>query len=116
MILNFSGVPPERNFFSARLVKTLNLVDSRLAESKFLAGEELSAADITIMFTLSTGRGFWLTDLTPYPNILRYLKDIAERPAYKEAMRKGDKGMEPMIAPKVKGFTQFAAFSKALES
>lgn len=101
--------------FKARTSSTMKTIDDRLAQNKFLAGEELSAADIMSVFSLSTMRGFYpKLDLSPYPNILRYLKDIAARPAYQEANRKGDHGMEPMIGPKVKGFTQFPAFAKVL--
>lgn len=101
--------------FKARTGSTMKTIDDRLAQSKFLAGEQLSAADIMSVFSLTTMRGFCpKLDLSPYPNILRYLKDVAARPAYQEANRKGDHGMEPMIGPKVKGFTQFPPFAKVL--
>lgn len=102
--------------FKVRTGTTLKLLDERLAGRKYLADDELSAADIMTVWCLSTCRGFNpKLDLGPYPNILRYLKDVAARPAYKEANRKGDHGMEPMIGATVKGFTQFPAFKKALE-
>lgn len=102
--------------FSKRNETALKLLDDRLAGNKFLAGEHLSAADIMSVFSLTTMRGFApVVDLGPYPNILRYLKDVAERPAYQEALKKGDHGMAPMNTPKVKGFTQFEAFKPALE-
>ncbi|KAF3765761.1 hypothetical protein M406DRAFT_60366 [Cryphonectria parasitica EP155] len=84
--------------FKARTDTALRLLDDRLAVSKYLADEELSTADIMSLFSLTTTRGFCPRDLSPYPNILRYLKDIAARPGYQEAIRKGDHGMEPMIA------------------
>lgn len=101
--------------FLARTGTALKQIDDRLAGSKFLAGEDLSAADIMSVVSLSTMRGFYpKLDLGPYPNVLRYLKDVAARPAYQEAIRKGDHDMEPMIGTKVKGFTQFPGFAKAL--
>lgn len=101
--------------FKARTGSTLRRLDERLAGSKFLAGGELSAADIMSVFSLTTMRGFYpKLDLGPYPNVLRYLKDVAARPAYQEALRKGDHGMEPMIGAKVKGFTQFPGLAKVL--
>lgn len=98
----------------ARTGSAMQLLDERLASNKFLAGEQLSAADIMSIFSLTTMRGLCKLDLGPYANILRYLKDVADRPAYREALRKGDFGMEPLIAPKVKGFTQLPPFAKVL--
>ncbi|KAL1860338.1 hypothetical protein Daus18300_009251 [Diaporthe australafricana] len=102
--------------FNGRNQTALKLIDDRLADNKFLAGAQLSAADIMSVFSLTTMRGFApVVDLGSYPNILRYLKDVAERPAYQEALKKGDHGMAPMNTPKVKGFTQFESFKPALE-
>lgn len=39
---------------------------------------------------MSTMRVFVPRDLTPYPNILTYLKRIGERPAFQRAMKKAD--------------------------
>lgn len=115
MLAGIGDEHPIIAMFKARTGSSLQLLDDRLAKSKFLADEELSAADIMTIFTLTTGRGFCpKLDLSPYPNVLRYLKDIAARPGYQEAIRKGDFGMEPMIGAQVKGFTQFPAFAKAL--
>ncbi|KAJ0163479.1 Glutathione S-transferase 3 [Colletotrichum tanaceti] len=102
----------------AKTHSTLKLVDDRLADNKWLAGPQLSAADIMTVFSLTTMRGFFpLLDLSRHKNILRYLKDVAERPAYREALRKADKGMEPMIEPKVdKAFKQFESFGTIYES
>lgn len=106
---------PVIGMFKVRTGNALQLLDDRLAKSKYLADEELSTADIMSVFSLTTMRGFYpKLDLSPYPNVLRYLKDVAARHGYQEALRKGDFGMEPMIGAKVKGFTQFPAFAKML--
>ncbi|KAK2039866.1 glutathione S-transferase domain-containing protein [Colletotrichum somersetense] len=100
----------------AKIHSSLGLIDDRLANNKWLAGQNLSAADIMTVCTLSTLRGFYpLLDLSPYSNILRYLRDVAERPAYREALKKAEEGMEPMIGPKVKGFKQFEALRAVYE-
>ncbi|KAK1957226.1 glutathione S-transferase domain-containing protein [Colletotrichum sublineola] len=100
----------------ARVQSHLKLVDERLANNKWLAGQSLSAADIMTVFTLTTMRGFYpLLDLSQYSNILRYLKDVAERPAYREVLNKAEDGMEPMIGPKVKAFKQFEALGAVYE-
>lgn len=116
MLAGIGDTSPIINMFKARTASTMKKLDERLASNKFLAGEQLSAADVMSVFSLTTMRGFFpKLDLGPYANILRYLKDVAARPAYQEALRKGDFSMEPMIGAKVKGFTHFPAFAKALE-
>ncbi|KUI58941.1 Glutathione S-transferase 3 [Cytospora mali] len=119
MVLSFAGLDPENpivKMMTARMNSHLKFVDDRLASNKYLAGEQLSAADIMTVFTLTTMRGLCPSlDLGPYSNVLRYLKDVAERPAYQETLRKGENGMAPMNTPRVKGFTQFEAFRPVLE-
>lgn len=116
LLAGMSNDSPIVQVFNKRNETALKLLDDRLASVRFLAGEQLSAADIMSVCSLTTLRGFAPTvELGPYKNILRYLKDVAARPAYLEALKKGDHGMEPMIQPKVKGFTQFQSFKGALE-
>ncbi|RYP18030.1 hypothetical protein DL765_004146 [Monosporascus sp. GIB2] len=100
----------------ARLEGQLRLVDERLARTgAWFAGERLSAADCMAVFSLTTMRGFYPLDLAPYPNILRWLRDVADRPAYRRALEKGDDGMEPMVGPTVRKFTEFPGLKAVLE-
>lgn len=69
----------------------------RLGEVEFLAGSEFTAADIMIVFTLTTMRYFMPLDLSPYPNILAYLARVGSREAYRRAMQKGDPGMALLL-------------------
>ena len=62
-----------------------------------MIGPELTAADIMMVFTLTTMRMFEARDLAAYPHIRRYLKRVGERPAYRRAMAKGDPGMTPLL-------------------
>ena len=80
-----------------RLDRSLNLINERLGEVPYLAGNELTAADIMIVFSLTTMRSFTPYDLKRYPNILAYLKRIGAREAYQRAMRKGDPGMALLL-------------------
>ncbi|KAF6837070.1 putative glutathione s-transferase [Colletotrichum musicola] len=114
MTLLFAGAhdTPSGGRVHDKIHSVLKLVDDRLASNKWLAGDQISAADVMTVFSLTTMRGFYpVLELSRHENILRYLRDVAERPAYKEALRKGDKGMAPMIGAKVGGFTQFEAFA-----
>jgi len=71
----------------ARLALTFSHLDQRLGEVPYLAGAELTAADIMTVFTLTTMRLFRAHDLSPWPNIGTYVERIAARPAYQRALR-----------------------------
>jgi glutathione S-transferase len=100
MILRRLDLPNDNPILLAqreRLGRALNLVEDRLGEVPYLAGEAFSAADIMIMFSLTTMRYFMPVELASYPNIRGYLARLADRPAYRRAMAKGDPGMELLL-------------------
>jgi glutathione S-transferase len=68
------------------------MIEDRLGQTPYFAGSEFTAADIIMVFPLSTMRAFTRRDLTPYPRIRAYLQRIATRPAYQRAMAKADPG------------------------
>jgi glutathione S-transferase len=81
----------------ARLAGALDFMNRRPGEADYLAGNELTAADIMMVFSLTTMRTFTAYDLKPCPHILAYLRRIGAREAYQRAMRKGDPGMTLML-------------------
>lgn len=81
-----------------RLDRAMGLVEARLGAVAYLAGADFTAADIMIVFSLTTMRHFLPLDLGPYPNIRAYLQRIGAREGYRRAMRKGDPEMVPMLA------------------
>ncbi len=80
-----------------RLDLALGLLEARLATVEYLAGRELTTADIMLVFTLTTMRLFYAFDLKRYPAILAYLQRIGGRPAYQRAMKKGDPDMALLL-------------------
>jgi glutathione S-transferase len=76
----------------------LGLLESRLEQVTWLAGDGFTAADIMSVFSLTTMRKFMPFDLSKHPNILGYLKRVGERKAYRDAMAKGDPGFEPILS------------------
>jgi glutathione S-transferase len=80
-----------------RSERAFALVERRLGDVPYFAGNEFTAADIMMLFPLSTRRVFAQRDLSPLPHVRAYLKRIGERPAYQRAMTKGDPGMSPML-------------------
>lgn len=80
-----------------RVERSLAMLEERLGEVPYLAGEAFTAADIMMMFTLTTMRYFQPWDYSGYPNILAYVARLAQRPAYVAAMAKGDPGMALLL-------------------
>jgi len=104
MLPAISGAPrddaddsPRAQFMRARAERPWAMIETRLGEKQFLAGDRFSAADIIMVFNLTTMRAFAPKDLSGYPNILAYLQRIGARPAYQRAMAKADPQMAPML-------------------
>jgi glutathione S-transferase len=93
--------PSVKNSALPRLKKrfdlVLSLMDERLCNAPYLAGLELTIADIMTVFSLTTMRHFKPYDLSPWPNILAYLQRIGARPMYQRAMGKADPDSTPLL-------------------
>ena len=63
------------------------MINARLADNAWLAGDSFTAADILAHFPFGTMTAFAPIDLTPYPHIRDWLARISARPAYQRAMR-----------------------------
>jgi glutathione S-transferase len=81
-----------------RSERAFALIEQRLDDVPYFAGDEFTAADIMMFFPLSTMRAFTRRDFSPRPHIKAYLGRIGARPAYQRAMKKGDPGMSTMLA------------------
>lgn len=101
MMVSRANLPADHPVLTAvqgRLDKVMALVESRLGESTYFAGDEFTAADIMSVFSLTTMRLFQPMDLAPYPHVRAYLQRIGERPGYRRAMAKGDPDLTPMLS------------------
>jgi glutathione S-transferase len=101
MMVNRAKLPGDHPVLvsvQGRLDRVMALVEARLGEATFLAGDEFTAADIMSVFSLTTMRLFQPMDLAPYPHIRAYLQRIGERTAYRRAMAKGDPDLTPMLS------------------
>jgi glutathione S-transferase len=81
----------------ARGDKAFAMVENRLGQAPYFAGDTFTAADIIMLFPLTTMRLFVPRDISGMPNLLGYLKRIGERPAYRRAMAKGDPDLAPVL-------------------
>ena len=88
---------PVQQNAQVRLDRVMALVEARLGEVPYLAGQEFTAADVMSVFSLTTMRLFQPLDLAPYPSIRAYLQRIGARPAYRRAMAKGDPDLVPLL-------------------
>ena len=88
---------PMRKYTEDAINNSLRMMDERLAMVEWLAGNEFTAADIMVVFPLTTFRHFAPYSLAEYPNILEYLKRVGEREAYKKALAKSDPGLELVL-------------------
>lgn len=102
-------VDPLTAMIKVRLDNHLDMLNVRLGEAKYLAGEQLTTADIMMVFSLTTMRGFYPYSLKEYVHILRYLDVVSKRPAYVTAFQKAEPGLEPLIGAETELF-DFAAF------
>lgn len=110
--LTQKGEPTQEDFmahivFKAFKQKTpnhLKQLETRLLHSKYLAGDQVTAAEFINIFALTTFRVFAPLDLTGYPNILRWLADITSRPAYRRTLEKAENGVPPLIQSVVPQF------------
>lgn len=78
----------------ARFDRAYELIEDRLGHVPYLGGDEFTAADIMILFPLTTMRLFSRRDIGPYPHIRTYLQRIAARPAFQRAMQKAEPGLD----------------------
>ena len=82
----------------ARVDRAFDLVDARVRDAEYLAGDTFTTADIMTGFTLTTMRYFQPYDLQRCPNVVKYLGRVSARPAYRRAMEKGDPGMALLLS------------------
>ena len=91
------GNDPVTQSLRGRLDKAYDMVEARLGEAPYFAGDELTAADIVMFFPLTTMRRFSKRDMSGYPNLRAYLQRTGARPAYLRAMAKCEPGMTPVL-------------------
>lgn len=82
----------------ARVDRAFDLVDARVRDAEYLAGNAFTTADIMTCFSLTTMRYFQPYDLARCPDVVKYLGRISARPAYRRAMEKGDPGMALLLS------------------
>ena len=82
----------DKAFFGPRLAALFREIEKALGQSKWFAGDDLTAADIVMGYSmeLCAHRG-GMTE-AEFPNSFRFLKQMREYPSYIRAMEKDGKG------------------------
>jgi GST-like protein len=78
-------VPPAIERFTKETERLLRVLDKRLGETQYLAGE-FSIADIMNFTWPNAARTFIGMDISGYKNVTRWLDELAARPAFAKAM------------------------------
>jgi len=89
---------PASVFVNDRSRRGWAMVEDRLGRAPFFGGQNLTTADIMMVYCLTTSRAFRNLSIDAYPNLKAYLARIGARPAYQKAMAKAEPGMKPMLA------------------
>jgi glutathione S-transferase len=100
LIVRMLGAPAQGDVVRAlrdRSDRAYALAEKRLGDADYFAGARFTAADIIMLFPLTTMRAFAPRDIGPYPHIRAYLQRIAARPAYQRAMAQADPGFSPPL-------------------
>ncbi len=78
-------VPHAIERYTKETERLLGVLDRRLGEVPYLAGE-LSIADVVNFTWPNAARTFLGMDLSAYPNLTRWLDELAARPAFQKAL------------------------------
>ena len=89
MYLGFlgEGAAPLRPRVDSEIANHLSYIANALKGREFIVGQELTGADIQIVFVLEAANASGL--LKDYPALAEYLARMQARPAYKRAIEKG---------------------------
>ena len=97
MIEGASGSPIGQTL-SARGEICFQMVEQRLGDAEYFAGDNFTAADIMMLFPLTTMRMYIPRDLSNSPNTRAYLQRIGARSAFQRAMAKADPDLPLMLS------------------
>jgi len=75
-----------------RLYLGYEMLEKRLKNRKYVAGDKFTIADLLLFFPISTMRKFIPIpkSLDDYPNVKSYIQRLGERDAYKRTVQKAD--------------------------
>ena len=108
MVALIQGKPktPEGQYKLVDTEAVLKFMEDFLSKHPYFGGAEFSAADIMMLFPTNITEAFNVADLTAYPRILAWRRNVESRPAYKKMLsvaRPNGIPMAPKPLPKSRG-------------
>ncbi|KAF2150222.1 putative glutathione S-transferase [Myriangium duriaei CBS 260.36] len=103
-ILRSGGPAPTdvgAGFAKKAFENALRILDDRVKQVEWLAGDKFTAADVMVVTTLTTVRVWLPYSLKGYEGILGYLKRVGERAGFRRAREKGDPGADMCLGEEV---------------
>jgi glutathione S-transferase len=82
-----AAAAPLQPRIDSEIERHFGYLDGLLEGREWFVGDELSAADIQLSFAIQAAR--MLHGLEKFPNLARFLEQIAKRPAYQKALERG---------------------------
>jgi len=79
------GAAPLKPRVDSEIANHLSYMADRLGNSEFFVGNDLTGADVQLLFVLEAAGA----RLDPYPNLIKYRARMQDRPAYKRGIEKG---------------------------
>jgi glutathione S-transferase len=86
-----------RTAWRERPINAYRMIEHHLGSHRYFAGPEFTAADIMMVFPLTTMRFFDPCDFSSYPNLRNYLQRIGARAAYQRAMARAEPDLRPLL-------------------
>lgn len=80
-----------------RLERHIQMVEERLSQVTYFAGDEFTAADIMMHFPFGTMKAFYNVGQGDSPSIKAWLARISERPGYQSAMKAAGHEQDPAL-------------------
>jgi glutathione S-transferase len=82
-----AAAAPLQPRIESEIERHMGYLDGLLEGRSWFVGDELGAADIQLSFVIQAAR--MLYGLEKFPNLARFLEQIAKRPAYQKAIERG---------------------------
>lgn len=92
-----SSDPPLRFSLRERLERHLQMVEDRLSQATYFAGDQFTAADIMMHFPFGTMKAFYNVGQSDRPNIKAWLVRVSDRPGYQSAMKASGHEQDPAL-------------------
>lgn len=94
--------PPAGGFRFVNSEDTVKFADDYLSRHPYFGGAEFSAADIMMLFPTNFAGALNLVDLSKYPHVQAWVKNVESRPAYRKMVEVARPNGVPMPPPALK--------------